>query len=246
MILAKRPLLSRLPPWLSRWFGYRASPPEKPPKYIAWFWSWIGAFCGLSVIMAVFGQAQYFINRKVPLLVASYGASAVLIYGAQDAPLAQPRALVAGHFISALIGVCISKLFQLSSNFENLRWLSASISCATAIVVMQITETTHPPAGASALLPSIDTDLQDLGWYYLPVILLSSTLALAVALVLNNIQRRYPSYWIAPEKYVDETEDPGKSTRTSDLDVTGSEVSIQSPRVDGDVEKSNVHTVQSA
>lgn len=110
---------------------------------------------------------------------------------------------------------------------------------------MQITETTHPPAGASALLPSIDTDLQDLGWYYLPVILLSSTLALAVALVLNNIQRRYPLYWIAPEKYVDETEVPGKSTKTSELDVS-SEVSIQSPRVDGDVEKSNVHTVQSA
>lgn len=68
----KRPVLSRLPPWLSRWFGYRATPPNKPPKYIAWLWSWIGAFCGLSVIMAVLGQAQYFINKKVPMLVASY------------------------------------------------------------------------------------------------------------------------------------------------------------------------------
>lgn len=37
-----------------------------------------------------------------------------------------------------------------------------------------------------------------MGWYYLPVVLLSSTLALGVALVLNNIQRRYPVFWWEP------------------------------------------------
>ncbi|THH03432.1 hypothetical protein EW146_g10444 [Bondarzewia mesenterica] len=135
--------LSRLPLWLSRWLGYRPSPPPKRPEYIVWFWSWVGAFCGLSVIMAVFGQAHYFIERNVPLLVASYGASAVLIYGAIEAPLAQPRALVGGHFLGALIGVCIMKLFHLlptEERFDQLRWLSAALSCSTAIVVMQITD----------------------------------------------------------------------------------------------------------
>jgi len=37
-----------------------------------------------------------------------------------------------------------------------------------------------------------------MGWYYLPVILLSSSLALGVALLLNNIQRRYPLWWFVP------------------------------------------------
>jgi hypothetical protein len=37
-----------------------------------------------------------------------------------------------------------------------------------------------------------------MGWYYLPVVLLSSTLALTVALITNNIQRRYPVFWFAP------------------------------------------------
>ena len=64
--------LHKLPTWLSRWLGYRAAPPPKPPQYLVWFWSWVGAFCGLNVIMAVFGQAQYFLNLKVPILVASY------------------------------------------------------------------------------------------------------------------------------------------------------------------------------
>ncbi|KAA1477290.1 HPP-domain-containing protein, partial [Dentipellis sp. KUC8613] len=192
--------LRHLPTWASWWLGYRTHTPRKPPYYIVWIWSWIGAFCGLSVIMAVFGQAQYFLDRHVPLLVASFGASAVLIYGAIEAPLAQPRALIGGHVIGSVIGTCIMKLFHIlpPARFEQLRWLSASISCATAIVAMQITGTTHPPAGATALLPSVDESFTELGWYYIAVVLLSSALALAVALLVNNIQRRYPAHWFTP------------------------------------------------
>ncbi|KAI0055702.1 hypothetical protein BV25DRAFT_1815260 [Artomyces pyxidatus] len=204
-------ILVHLPLWLSRWFGYRRTPPPKHSQYVIWFWSWVGAFCGLAVIMAVFGQAQYFINRHVPLLVASYGASAVLIYGAIEAPLAQPRPLVGGHFIGALIGVSCTKLFQHlpPARFEQLRWLDASISCATTIVLMQMTGTTHPPAGATSVLPAVDAAFTQLGWYFLPVVLLSSTLALAVALVINNIQRRYPLFWIMPPKIVPAVPGPG-------------------------------------
>ena len=64
--------LSRLPSWLSRWLGYRSVSPSKQPEYLICFWSFIGAFCGLSVLQAVFGQAQYFIGRHVPSIVASY------------------------------------------------------------------------------------------------------------------------------------------------------------------------------
>ena len=63
---------------------------------------------------------------------------------------------------------------------------------------MQITKTTHPPAGATALLVAVDRDIYELSWYYLPVVLLSSTLVLVTALIFNNIQRRYPVFWIKP------------------------------------------------
>lgn len=128
------------------------------------------------------------------------GASAVLVFGAIESPLAQPRALVFGHFFSALIGVCITKLFSLmpEARFESLRWLAASLSTAIAIVVMQLTGTTHPPAGATALLPATNQEVWELSWYYLPIILLSSTMLLACALLLNNLHRRYPVFWIAP------------------------------------------------
>lgn len=129
------------------------------------------------------------------------GASAVLVFGAMEAPLAQPRALVFGHFFSALTGVCITKLFSLMpdhARFESLRWLAASLSTAIAIVIMQLTGTTHPPAGATALLPAIDEQIWQLSWYFLPVILLSSMLMLVFALFVNNLLRRYPVFWLKP------------------------------------------------
>lgn len=99
------------------------------------------------------------------------GASAVLVYGAIESPLAQPRALLGGHFIASLIGVSITKLFSLlhsEQKFDELRWLAGSLSTATAIVAMQITETTHPPAGASALLAAVSPEITELGWLVIP------------------------------------------------------------------------------
>ncbi|KAL0948306.1 hypothetical protein HGRIS_010898 [Hohenbuehelia grisea] len=193
--------LATLPAWFTRCLGYRASPPPKRPDWVVWLWSFIGAFCGISLIQAVFGQAHYFIDRGVPPIIASYGASAVLIYGAIEAPLAQPRALFGGHFIGALTGVIITKLVHLvptEARYVELQWFAGSLACATSIVLMQMTATTHPPAGATALLAAINDDIRAMGWYYLPVILLTSTLALAVALLVNNVQRRYPVFWFQP------------------------------------------------
>ncbi|KAJ7454383.1 HPP family protein [Mycena latifolia] len=192
--------LARLPRWTSHWFGYRSTPPPKQPDYVVCFWTFIGAFFGLSVLQAVFAHPQYFVRHHVPSIIASYGGSAVLCYGAIEAPFAQPRALMGGHFISALIGVCITQLFSLlpTERFDQLRWLAGSLSAATAIVVMQITKTTHPPAGATAILAAVSPEVYPMGWYYLPVVLLSSTLVLVSALLINNVQRRYPVFWWEP------------------------------------------------
>ncbi|KAF5392859.1 hypothetical protein D9757_000988 [Collybiopsis confluens] len=195
------PFLSLLPTPISHFLGYRKTKPVPPRQPTIWLWSFLGAFCGLSVIQAVFIYAHYFVERGAPSIIPSYGASAVLIYGAIEAPLAQPQALVFGHFVGGLTGVIITKLFLLlptQEQFDKVSWLAVSLSCAAAIVAMQMTKTVHPPAGATAILPALDPSIRALGWYYLPVLLLSSMLALGVALILENIQRRYPTVWYTP------------------------------------------------
>jgi CBS-domain-containing membrane protein len=57
------------------------------------------------------------------LLVGSFGASAVLLYGAPRSPLAQPRNLIGGHALSALIGVSAWLLLG-----PLLPWLAAALA----------------------------------------------------------------------------------------------------------------------
>lgn len=130
--------------------------------------------------------------------MSEQGAAAILEYNTIESPLAQPRNSILGHFLSALVGVCVTKLFELNPNFEELRWLAGAFSVGLASAVMVVTKTIHPPAGATALLASVDATVSRLGWYLLPLVLLSSVLTAVSALMINNIQRQWPVYWWTP------------------------------------------------
>lgn len=127
--------------------------------------------------------------------------------------------MVLGQLISSLIGVAINKGFaQMPSGYAELRWLAGSLSCACSIVVMGLTGTVHPPAGATALLATTDDNVAGLGWLLVPLVMLSCALMLFVALLLNNVQRVFPAYWWT----VDEVGSFWRSRRCSGGDGTES------------------------
>ena len=64
--------LRRLPPWFSRWFGFRGEPMPPSPTYIVCLWGFVGAFGGLGILLAIFAHTDYFTSRNVPPIVASY------------------------------------------------------------------------------------------------------------------------------------------------------------------------------
>lgn len=125
----------------------------------------------------------------------------MLEFYAIDSPLAQPRNAILGQLISSIIGVAISKgLSRAAGGAQELKWLLGAVSCACTTVVMGLTGTVHPPAGATALLAVTDEGVNELGWMLVPLVLLSSSLMLVVALVVNNVQRRFPRYWWTSEE----------------------------------------------
>ncbi|PRD57285.1 HPP family protein [Sphingobacterium gobiense] len=152
------------------------------------FWSFIGAFVGIFII--AFIQSQHLPILENVFLIGSFGASSVLVYGAIQSPLAQPRSLVGGHVVSAFVGVTIARLLP------DIIWLTAPLAVASSIVFMQITRTLHPPGGATALIAvASGTKISSLGYGYIVSPVLSGTLILlCTALVFNNItaKRHYP------------------------------------------------------
>jgi len=153
------------------------------------FWSFVGAFFGIGII--AFLQSYVLDKNDAVFLIASFGASSVLVYGAIQSPLAQPRNLIGGHLISAFIGVTIYKLLP------DIIWLTAPLAVALSIIVMQITKTLHPPGGATALIAVIGSQkIKMLGYFYIiSPVLAGALILLIVALIFNNITtyRRYPT-----------------------------------------------------
>ena len=153
------------------------------------FWAFIGSFIGMGTIAWL--QYKAFPEQDLVFLIGSFGASCVLVYGVIQSPLAQPRNLIGGHVISAIIGVTMQKLLP------DMIWLSAPLAVSLSIVMMQITKTLHPPGGATALIAVTGSpQIKALGYgNVLNPVLSGATILLIAALIFNNItkNRQYPS-----------------------------------------------------
>ncbi|KAM0263566.1 hypothetical protein ACHAQJ_001185 [Trichoderma viride] len=193
------------PPWnhipypIAYWFGFRKTKQQEQGNLMPIFWAFIGVFGAIAMIEAVGHHVASFPGHHVPTIVGSFGAAAVLEFYAIESPLAQPRNAILGQVLSAVIGCGVGKLFLLSDNFEDIKWLGGALACASATAVMALTKTVHPPAGATALLAVVDPTLIQVGWFLIPVMLLGCSLMLGAAMLINNLERRFPVYWWTPE-----------------------------------------------
>lgn len=155
-------------------------------------WSWVGAFLGIAAV--AWTSHWLFQGTDLSLIIGSLGASAVLVYGAVRSPLAQPRNLIGGHIVSALVGVTAWQWLGSEP------WLAQAVAVATAIALMHLTRTLHPPGGATALIAVIGSDeVHNLGYLFVLVpATLGPLVLLAVALIVNNLpaSRRYPEVWL--------------------------------------------------
>ena len=153
------------------------------------FWAFVGSFIGLGLISML--QFKIFTPQDYVFLIGSFGASSVLVYGVIESPLAQPRNLIGGHVVSALVGVSIQKLFP------DLIWIAAPLAVSLSIIMMQVTKTLHPPGGATALIAIAGSEkVKELGyWYVVSPVLLGTIILLITALVFNNMssKRQYPA-----------------------------------------------------
>jgi len=166
---------------------------KTPIEFSDLLWSWIGSFIAVGAVSLVFFDIVVNQMDKM-MLIGSFGASAVLLFAVTNSPLAQPRNVLGGFMISALIGVTAYKLFSHDI------WLASAIAVSTSIAVMQLAQILHPPGGATALIAVIGSDdIHSLGYSYvfLPVGM-GACILLSVALIINNIpkSRSYPQYWV--------------------------------------------------
>jgi CBS-domain-containing membrane protein len=149
----------------------------------------VGALLGILAVSII--SLSVTSGATAGLMIASMGASAVLLFVVPHGALSQPWPVFAGHMLSAAIGVLCYQLFP------DAMWTPALAVCL-AIAAMQYLRCVHPPGGATALAAVIGgAEVHDLAWGFLLHPVLSNVLGmLAIALVFNNFfhWRRYPAH----------------------------------------------------
>ena len=140
---------------------------------------WLGSTLALGCIALL----DKYLGSPVglPLIIGSFGASAVLVFGAPTSPLARPRNVIGGHTLSALVGVFFAHAFITDIA------LASACAVATAIVLMMLTGTLHPPGGATALIAVIGGPrIEHLGYLYVLVPCFSGSLVVMLFAILFN------------------------------------------------------------
>jgi len=144
----------------------------------------IGAFIGLMLVLTI---AKYLgeLNGMDEWLMASLGASALLLFALPQSPMAQPWAVIAGNTLSALVGVSCFHLLG-----EPL--LAAPVAAALSILGMFILRCLHPPAAAVALIAVLG-HIGSYRYAFFPVMVDSVLLILAGAAYSNVTGKPYPN-----------------------------------------------------
>lgn len=124
----------------------------------------------------------------LPLMVASMGATAVLLFAVPASPLAQPWPIVGGNTLSALVGIVVVQLVPDPA-------VAAGLAVSLAILVMSFTRSLHPPGGASALTAVIGGPAVA-SWgplFPLVPVALNASILLGLGLLFHRLSRRnYP------------------------------------------------------
>jgi len=175
-----RPWQDRIAGYLRRMRGGGANPPRMSARQI--LYSTIGIVVSLMTVVEVANYAD------ATLLMAPFGASALLIFVAYDSPLAQPRNVLGSHLLATIIALSIYNLIGIGP-------FTAIAATGIAALAMQFTRTVHAPAAADPILIAVGGYI---GWDFLVAPMLVGPLVLVLCgLLFNNLipHRRYPAYW---------------------------------------------------
>lgn len=112
---------------------------------------WLPGALGAGIAIALTGLATHLLmggELAAPWLVASMGATAVLVFVVPASPLAQPWPVAGGHLLAAAIGL-------LARHVAPEQWVAAGLAVGLAIGIMNLTRCLHPPAGGTVLLTAL-------------------------------------------------------------------------------------------
>lgn len=167
-----------------KYYSFYLGGDQPPVSWVERLRSVTGAFVGLFLVLAL-AKLLGELNSIDEWLMASLGASALLVFALPGSPMAQPWAVIAGNTLSALVG--ISCAIAMPSQL-----VALPAAAALSILGMFILRCLHPPAAAVALIAVLG-GISHYRYAFFPVMVDSILLILAGAMYSNLTGKPYPN-----------------------------------------------------
>ena len=118
-------------------------------------------------------------------IAASFGSSMVLLFGYPESPFAQPKNIIFGHFLTALIGIIFLNFVPLPI------FLNIPLAVGFGVMFMILFKVTHPPAGGNPIIVIIGSVSFD---YLLTPVLIGSIIVVMFGVIINKFlfKKEYP------------------------------------------------------
>ena len=126
-------------------------------------------------------------------LAASFGSSVVVVFGYPENEFAQPKNVLFGHFLCALIGIIFVTIFEISQD-RTIFFLAIGLAVGIAVMLMMALKITHPPAGGNTIVVMLT---QDSFQFLIFPILVGAVTIIIGGIIYNRfiLKKNYPLEW---------------------------------------------------
>jgi len=127
-------------------------------------------------------------------LAASFGSSVVVVFGYPENEFSQPKNVLLGHLLCALVGIIFVTLFNITQD-RSIFYLAIGLAVGISVMLMMAFKITHPPAGGNTIVVMLTQD----SFQFLVFPIMVGAITIIIGGVIYNrfiLKKNYPLKWL--------------------------------------------------
>ena len=167
----------------------------KLKKIICWppLLGGVGAAVTIAILAYITFQSTLAGTNYGLWLAASFGSSVVVVFGYPDNEFSQPKNVLLGHLLCALIGIIFVTLFKITQD-RTIFFLAIGLAVGLSVMLMMALKITHPPAGGNTIVVMLTQD----SFQFLIFPIMVGAITIIIGGVIYNrfiLKKNYPLKW---------------------------------------------------
>ena len=153
----------------------------------------IGAAITITILAYITFQSVLSDSIYGLWLATSFGSTVVVVFGYPENEFAQPKNVLFGHLLCALIGILFVILFKITQD-RTIFFLAVGLAVGISVMFMMALKIAHPPAGGNTIVAMLAQD----SFQYLIFPIMVGAVTIIIGGVIYNrfiLKKKYPTKW---------------------------------------------------